>query len=292
MARLTRNSYKRKIIVFGVLVFMSIALMSTGFAAWIMSSDAKQPVDGNVSVGIVSDSSLTFTDIKGFVANGNNENGDSSDINVAIDDSCYTENGIEGIKFSFEPKKNDNTGDLRWDGDNFENLALKIIGKISNVSLVGQFTYTLTIPTSVFAAANSGYIVLPNIPSISDAKEGIDYNHVANGQTELYGNISFDSSGNFEVVIEFKWGEKYKGVNPADYFEKGNAGYGTKTSDEIKKDLEDFRAILFGYYDAYKGYDNFDSYFASLSSEEQSKVNSSSSLEFKLLIIATNNTEN
>lgn len=41
MAKLTKNSYKRKVILFGVLLFMSIALISTGFAAWIMSTNAK-----------------------------------------------------------------------------------------------------------------------------------------------------------------------------------------------------------------------------------------------------------
>lgn len=41
MAKLTRNSYKRKIILFGVIVFMSIALISTGFAAWVMSQEKK-----------------------------------------------------------------------------------------------------------------------------------------------------------------------------------------------------------------------------------------------------------
>ena len=46
MARLTRNSYKRKIILFAVFVFISIALISTGFAAWVMSNDATLDANG------------------------------------------------------------------------------------------------------------------------------------------------------------------------------------------------------------------------------------------------------
>ena len=37
--KLTRKSYKRNIIVFGLMFFMGIALVSTGFAAWVLSQD-------------------------------------------------------------------------------------------------------------------------------------------------------------------------------------------------------------------------------------------------------------
>ena len=50
MVKLTRNSYKRKIILFGVLIFASIALISTGFAAWIMSANASKDKDGNITL--------------------------------------------------------------------------------------------------------------------------------------------------------------------------------------------------------------------------------------------------
>ena len=60
MAKLTRNSYKRKIILFGVFVFMSIALISTGFAAWVMSQNAKEEVSGNVNVSTMTDASVSI----------------------------------------------------------------------------------------------------------------------------------------------------------------------------------------------------------------------------------------
>ena len=61
MAKLTRNSYKRKIILFGVIVFMSIALISTGFAAWVMSQEKKQSTSGNVTVGAVTEGNIEVT---------------------------------------------------------------------------------------------------------------------------------------------------------------------------------------------------------------------------------------
>ena len=61
MAKLTRNSYKRKIILFGVIVFMSIALISTGFAAWVMSQEKKASTNGNVTVGAVTEGNIEIT---------------------------------------------------------------------------------------------------------------------------------------------------------------------------------------------------------------------------------------
>ena len=89
MAKLTRNSYKRKIILFGVFVFMSIALISTGFAAWVMSADDKVEDDGNVDVGVVKDST----------------------IDIIFDDEDY----IKNFEFLFEPA----AGDVKADGNRF-----------------------------------------------------------------------------------------------------------------------------------------------------------------------------
>ena len=62
MARLTRNGYKRKMIVFGAFLFMSIALTVTGFAAWVMSTNAKNDQNqANVEVGVVQEGNLTIT---------------------------------------------------------------------------------------------------------------------------------------------------------------------------------------------------------------------------------------
>ena len=52
--KLTRKSYNRRIFTFGTLVFLSAALMSTGFATWIMSKDASQNQTGNVTMGTIT----------------------------------------------------------------------------------------------------------------------------------------------------------------------------------------------------------------------------------------------
>ena len=60
--KLTRKSYKRNIIVFGVMLFMGIALVSTGFATWVLSQNTQIEVNGqNVNVGVVSDNALKIS---------------------------------------------------------------------------------------------------------------------------------------------------------------------------------------------------------------------------------------
>ena len=61
MAKLTRKSYQRKAMVVGATAFAGIALVATGFAAWVISSSATKNVQGNVNVGVVSDKSIELT---------------------------------------------------------------------------------------------------------------------------------------------------------------------------------------------------------------------------------------
>lgn len=134
MAKLTRNSYKRKIILFGVIVFMSIALISTGFAAWVMSQEKKQSTSGNVSVGAVTE--------------GN--------IEVIIDPLTVKD-------FKFEPKESDTTGRVRNDGTNFESLTVTVTGTIKNTQFldVNNTTIKMNVKDAVKQAETAGYIVLP-----------------------------------------------------------------------------------------------------------------------------------
>lgn len=132
MAKLTRNSYKRKIILFGVIVFMSIALISTGFAAWVMSQEKKQSTSGNVTVGAVTE--------------GN--------IEVILDELTVKD-------FKFEPKESDTTGRVRNDGTNFESLTVTVTGTIKNTQFLKEATIKMNVKDAVKQAETAGYIILP-----------------------------------------------------------------------------------------------------------------------------------
>lgn len=213
MAKLTRNSYKRKIILFGVIVFMSIALISTGFAAWVMSQEKKQSTSGNVTVGAVTE--------------GN--------IEVILDELTVKD-------FKFEPKESDTTGRVRNDGTNFESLTVTVTGTIKNTQFLEEATIKMNVKDAVKQAETDGYIILPEC---------------ANSEVVL---TTLTESGTnekkFSYDITFKWGSKFGGENPGEYYDSAafnpseeelNGFEGTqeeKITAYIKSVLDAFHALM------------------------------------------------
>lgn len=175
MAKLTRNSYKRKIILFGVIVFMSIALISTGFASWVMSQEKKQSTSGNVTVGAVTE--------------GN--------IEVILDPLTVKD-------FKFEPKESDTTGRVRNDGTNFESLTVTVTGTIKNTQFLKEATIKMNVKDAVKQAETAGYIILPEC---------------ANSEVVLTLTESGTNEKKFSYNITFKWGSKFGGENPGEYYD-------------------------------------------------------------------------
>lgn len=175
MAKLTRNSYKRKIILFGVIVFMSIALISTGFAAWVMSQEKKQSTSGNVTVGAVTE--------------GN--------IEVILDELTVKD-------FKFEPKESDTTGRVRNDNTNFESLTVTVTGTIKNTQFLKEATIKMNVKDAVKQAETAGYIILPEC---------------ANSEVVLTLTESGTNEKKFSYDITFKWGSKFGGDNPGEYYD-------------------------------------------------------------------------
>ena len=127
MVKMTRKSYKRRKIILGVSLFSSVALVSTGFAAWVLASQAEAEKTGNITVGTVSN--VQFKD-------GNDS-------------------------FIFEPKEEDTAGRVRNDGVNFENLSVTVTGEISPNTYVSSATIEMEVPEGITAAIGKNYLVLP-----------------------------------------------------------------------------------------------------------------------------------
>lgn len=212
MAKLTRNSYKRKIILFGVIVFMSIALISTGFAAWVMSQEKKQSTSGNVTVGAVTE--------------GN--------IEVILDPLTVKD-------FKFEPKESDTTGRVRNDKTNFESLTVTVTGTIKNTQFLKEATIKMNVKDAVKQAETAGYIILPEC---------------ANSEVVLTLTESGTNEKKFSYDITFKWGSKFGGENPGEYYDSAafNPSEGELSSFEgtqeekitayIKSVLDAFHALM------------------------------------------------
>lgn len=217
MVKLTRNSYKRKIILFGVLIFASIALISTGFAAWVMSANASADKDGNVTVGVVSDNNLKIENVE--LVNGT---------------------------FLFEPKQEDTTGRVRNDGTNFESLKATLTAKVSPTTYITSLVVKLEIPASVYKASTDSYkyIILPEgFENWTASEDGKTYTGT---KTINVTEVKASSSYNLSQVVEFKWGDAFGKVNPGEYFDQPEIVNSVDDA-KVKKTLEDFRAVVYGY---------------------------------------------
>lgn len=237
MAKLTRKSYQRKAMVVGATAFAGIALVATGFAAWVISSSATKNVQGNVNVGVVSDKSIKLT------------------VNPITD------------KFSFDSKKDDKTGRVRCDGKNWENLSITVSGEYTNPDMVNKFNIALRMGTvasedadpvfdtdaegrfTAAAAEPNKYIVLPTC--FGAAGVDFDTNGVAEEGKTL--TVATDKSkATFSYTISFAWGDHFKdtedtnkNLNPSEFYDSKT---GTKNydGDKYKEDLNKFYKALTG----------------------------------------------
>ena len=204
MKKLTRRAYNRKIMMFGAAIFMSVAMISTGFASWVVSS-VKNAEANNVpvKVAIVSDKSLNVT-LDDYV--DNNWTGDVWTFDAATED--------DNTRQSVTGKGAEARDDVRYDaadGLGGEKLTLPIKGKVDHAEYVSTLTVTVTLPESLATAINSGYLALPtNLSLTSDNKIVQDVSTQVTGKT---GEQAFDAS------ITLAWGNKFGGVNPCYYYD-------------------------------------------------------------------------
>lgn len=259
MAKLTRKSYKRKKIAFAAVILGGVALVSSGFAAWALSSNVKQKTKGSVNVGAVK--------------NGNLKMNITSKIGeTAVDlDKGY---------FNFDTKANDNTGRVRAEVDqtaaNSESLSISygitIKSPIDNfkdltVSMVAKKN-DVEDTTTLSSAKNKGYIVLPdcaentvtltkdNTPSLnSDVPTAFvtktDGEEKGTGEDE---GVVYKYSWTTTYTVNFKWGTLFDGLNPGEYYDKpySGEGYNKKTEpkglaigdDVVKTTLNDMHDLL------------------------------------------------
>lgn len=210
MVKMTRKSYKRRKIILGVSLFSSVALVSTGFAAWVLASQAEATKTGNITVGTVSDSSIKISNVQ---FKGDNDS------------------------FIFEPKKEDTAGRVRNDGENFENLSVTVTGEISPNTYVSSATIEMEVPEGITAAIGKNYLVLPTCatspqPLPLNPKEAPD-----------------QTVSTFEYTITFEWGSAFENTNPGLYYDTdySDPNKGISISDEeMKATLEDLRSCIYG----------------------------------------------
>ena len=262
MAKLTRKSYKRKKIAFAAVILGGVALVSSGFAAWVLSNNATDKASGTVHVGEVKDASL--------------------EMNITLLTKRYTQDAEDwkaqanrdSGKFIFNPAYNDveGTGGRVYNdqasNDSFdcENLVLlykvvitsssKTAFKELKVSMAekddGTKIQTATSTDKAWVVAPACFNNEEKISATSTSESSgktFDFAEIKDNKEKVTG---YSWTLNYDLA--FKWGTAFGGTNPGEYFDTG-AGKGvplkrdTNTSAEVKtvqEILEDMHTTLDG----------------------------------------------
>lgn len=256
---LTRRSFKRKIVAVGVSIFSALALFATGFASWVISSDATREGQGNIQVGVVADKSITIENVALNVntISFNPAAGDVAVPNTVANPEHTAENGYGGRVYT--------------DNDKTESLSVTITANITGYENISDLRIWLEIPAPVRATAaatasrvidsdtteTGKYILLP-ICAQADNNAGVKLiedgtkatmNKTA-GQDGYWTLTDEDGDGTyaFTYTFSFAWGDFFGNMNPSLYYDIAEADGGKKSYPGYKasEEIEAFRRMMFG----------------------------------------------
>lgn len=247
MAKLTRRSYKRKKVAFAAVILGGVALVSSGFAAWILTGNANQGNSGGVNVGTIQNDTLKM---KVYCADGTgNKKGD------AITDKANT-----GDYFSFDADEKDTkqitTEGLQKgethpdriyhgsrDSEHPEKLSnTYVIEVTSKTDSLGSFNITMDTGDKSFeSVVKAKFITLPDCFKSSGVVVSPDdgsgnWPSSASGLSNdkcLISKTGDEKDGftwTFTYTISFKWGDRFNGKNPCYFFDSDDTSINSETT--------------------------------------------------------------
>lgn len=227
MKKVTRHAFSKKAIMITASLFVTLALITTGFAAWLISSGASGEGTGNITTATIDDARLGLT--------------------VAM---------AEGKDFvCFGPQADDNHPDIRYkkpkegEKDDKEVLVATVTGTIKNYDRLEKFNITIKISDKALKAAgyewtepNEGssesrtytykpekaYIALPEyavdtdgrfLPLPSDMSKTTAPKTISAGDS-MFTDGATENEKKFTFDVTFGWGEKFEGCNPGKYLDR------------------------------------------------------------------------
>ena len=242
MATRTKKSGQRKAFAVGIAAFASVCLIATGFAAWVISAQAKKNENGNIAIGTVN----------------------SANIEIKVTQDTDDDGQLNGVGFSFNPKEIDKSGRVRNDGKNFENLGFTLSGTVGPQRFVTSFKVRLDIVTEktvssaeegakkewevdteankrFIAAQDANYITLPDC-------FGQDVDLRTAGGYTASPDTDDKAAATFNKEIKFGWGTVFGGENPGEYYDTNEQGKDV-SDDVVEKTLSEFYTALTGIQD-------------------------------------------
>ena len=222
MAKLTRKSYKRKKIAFAAVILGGVALVSSGFAAWVLSSNAKDNTAGSVTVGKVEKGGLKL-------------------------EISLTQRDIKSGHFDFDTLESDKSGRVRAEEGQttFENLSIVYTVKVkSPIDNFKDLKYTMSAKKdehafdmkNVSEGEGTQYIVLPDCfgkdVSIESTNTAFVETDIKKTVGEKEKSITYTKQWTATITIAFQWGVTFGGYNPGLYYD-GQITDSSKQTDEL-----------------------------------------------------------
>lgn len=187
---------KRKGILMASAILGSAAIVSTGFAAWVITIDGSATADGTIEVDTVTDESITLTVLDQVTVGGQPVKQDAN------------------VMFGASEKAAGVTG--TW----LEPTATEDLDAEFYIKVVGA-NYLDSTPLTLTLAEKDGAELY---------KDAADAGYVAALPTQAAGKITATSftceentGGNvavYKVSISFNWGGYFEGVNPTNFYNK------------------------------------------------------------------------
>lgn len=262
----------KKKIVYATMLMSTIALLSTGFAAWIINVDSIETKDGTIAVDTVSNVSRIIGDFKW---EGYSDTGSHTRLTDA-DGAAYSysmprfdgENPVICYGVSYDNATADgdfyNTGTSDKDSYNlFENLILSATFTVTNVSSADPFDKSvfdivkLDLADETEGNSNFAEAQTKNYISATPEVDG-DWSAFKKGDTSKenseYGikleKVNNDESmsvndSKFKITIKFGWGSAFDYLNPYDYYETHKADSGFSYND-LYNNLNEMHNVLDG----------------------------------------------
>lgn len=255
MKKVTRHAFSKKAIMITASLFVTLALITTGFAAWLISSGASGEGTGNITTATIDDARLGLT--------------------VAM---------AEGKDFvCFGPQADDTVPHIMYEApkkegekDDKEVLTATVTGTINNYDRLKEFNITIKISDKALKAAGytwtetgegslksrtytykpeKAYISLPEyavdtdgrfLPLPSDMSKTTAPKTISAGDS-MFTDGATENEKKFTFDVTFGWGEKFEGCNPGRYLDRELTDHlpsTTYTVDQKKEIMTELRSLF------------------------------------------------
>ena len=210
---------KRKGILMASAILGSAAIVSTGFAAWVVSTNVTQEATGNIEVDTVTDNRIKFTTPTWTGGDNIVTFGRPASVSNDVWLTNNSNDMIEDLDVSFTFKPEWESADGKEANTKVKlYFAIEVDGKEASDLLYSSTNDGYT------SFTNKSLIVLPDLSSYTDKEYVV-------GET-------------ITINLTFKWGEAFGGTNPYTYFNSVTTAGGflaaanNPTNDEVKEAID------------------------------------------------------